>query len=103
SRTDIKPLHLPAAPIMSTRMWGPRQLRLVFLAVMILLATTLGCVAWWLLEQDQQLSAQRLGVRQDSAADLAVAAIEERLSGIEQDLGRLLADERARIAAPGKG
>ena len=39
-------------------MWAPRQLRLVFLAVMILLATTLGCVAWWLLKQDRQLATQ---------------------------------------------
>lgn len=84
-------------------MWGPRQLRLVFLAVMILLATTLGCVAWWLLKQDQQLSAQRLGERQGSAADLAVAALENRLSNIEQDLTRMLAAGETKIAPPANG
>ena len=79
---------------------GPRQLRLVFLAVMILLASTLGCVAWWLLEQDQQLSTQRLGQRQDAAADLAVVALEKRLSGIEQELDRLLAEGGAKTVTP---
>src|SRR5215471_306567 len=78
---------------------GPRQLRLVFLAVMILLASTFGCVAWWLLKQDQQLATQRLGERQDSAADLAVAAIKNRLSSIEQDLNRIATNAGTPVVA----
>jgi Family of unknown function (DUF6152) len=57
---------------------GSRQIRFVFLGVMTLLASVLGCVAWWLIEQDRQLAAQRLGERRDAAADLAVAALETR-------------------------
>lgn len=83
--------------------FGPRQIRLVFPAVMILLASMLGSVAWLLLEQDLQLAAQRLGERRDAAADLAVAALEKRLSGIEQELTRMLADRGARPAIPASG
>src|SRR5262245_41847978 len=82
---------------------GPRQIRLVFLAVMILLASMLGCVAWLLLEQDRQLAAQRLGERRDAAADLAVASLEKRISSIEQEIGRILTDKNAKLAFPSGG
>lgn len=70
----------------------PRRVRLVFLAVMLLLAATLGWLGWRLLAQDQQLAAQRLAERRDTAADLIVAALEKRLLEVEQDLDRVLAD-----------
>src|SRR5262245_60480799 len=82
---------------------GARQIRWVFLAVMILLGSLLGGVAWWLLGQDRQLAAQRLGERRDAAADLAVAALERRISGIEQELTRVLADRGANPVAPAGG
>src|SRR6185295_11377698 len=75
----------------------------VFPAVMILLAATLGCVAWWLLQQDQQLATQRIGERQDAAADLAVAALEKRFSGVEQELSRMIAEKGAKTVAPSTG
>src|SRR5690348_9885580 len=75
-----------------TRAWhrGPRQLRLVFLATMLLLAGTLGWLGWGLLQQDQQLSEQRIADRRETAADLAVAALERRLAAVDQDVVRLL-------------
>jgi signal transduction histidine kinase len=81
----------------------PHQLRIVFLAVMILLASTLGCVAWWLLDQDRQLATQRLGERLDTAADLTVATLEKRLSDIDQTLDRMLSDRAEKPAPPPAG
>ncbi len=74
---------------------APRRLRLVFLAVMLLLAGTLGWLAWRLLAQDRQLVVQQLADQRDAAADLAVVALERRLSAVEQDLSRVLADDSA--------
>ena len=70
---------------------APRQLRFVFVGTMLLLSCTLGWLGWRLLQQDQQLATQRLAERRETAADLAVAALEKRLSGVEQDLGSILA------------
>jgi Flp pilus assembly protein CpaB len=57
---------------------GPGQLRIIFLATMLLLAGTLGWLGWRLLQQDQQLSAQRTAERREADADLVVAALELR-------------------------
>jgi len=70
---------------------------------MILLAGTLGCLAWWLLDQDRRLSAQRLAEGREAAADLAVASLENRLSGLEQELNRLVADTRSTPTPPSRG
>jgi len=59
----------------------PRQLRIVFLTTMLLLAGTLGWLGWRLLQQDQQLSAQRMAVHRETAAGLAVATLERQLAG----------------------
>src|SRR5262245_13045674 len=82
---------------------GPRQIRLVFLAVMILLGSMLGCVAWLLIVQNRPLADERLGLWGDAAADLAVATLEKRISGIEQEIGRVLANKNAEPAAPAGG
>ena len=70
---------------------SPRQLRFVFLATMLLLAGTLGWLGWRLLQQDQQLAAQREAERRETAADLAVAALERRVASVDQDVAHLLA------------
>ena len=67
-----------------------RRLGLIFLAVMLGLAATLGWLGWRLLAQDQQLAAQRLAEQRETAADLVVAALERRLSAVEHDLDRAL-------------
>jgi signal transduction histidine kinase len=69
---------------------GPLQLRLVFLAVMLLLASTLGWLGWRLLAQDRELAKQRTVDRQEVAADMVIAAFEKRFSEAEQNLARLL-------------
>ena len=68
---------------------APRRLRLVFLSVMLLLAVAFAGLALRLLNQDQQLTLQRLAEQRDTAADLVVAALEKRLVRIEQDLGHI--------------
>lgn len=70
---------------------GPRQLRVVFLATMLLLTGTLGWLGWRLLQQDQQLSTQRMAERRETDADIAVAALEHRLAAVDQDVTDLLA------------
>src|SRR5579862_7631248 len=70
--------------------WLRARLRLALLGVMLLLAGTLGWLAWRLLQQDQQLAAQRLTEQRDAAADVVVALLEKRLSEIQQDLDRIL-------------
>lgn len=83
---------------------APRQIRVVFLGVMLLLAATLGWLGWRLLQQDQQLFVQRLAERGEIAADLAVAGLEKRLSSVEHDLSQLLVTgEAGKTLAPAEG
>jgi signal transduction histidine kinase len=63
----------------------------MFLAVMLLLAGTLGWLGWRLLEQEQQLWVQRALERNESAADVVVAGLEKKLSAIERNLDHVLA------------
>lgn len=80
----------------------PRRLRAVFLAVMSLLVVVLAGFGWKLLDQDRQLAATREIQQRDAGATILVATIERRLSGWQQQLGRLLADPAAveALAAP---
>lgn len=57
---------------------------------MLLLSGTLGWLGWRFVQQDQQLASQRLAERRETSVDLAVAALEKRLSGVEQDLSNIL-------------
>ena len=84
-------LSIDSAFHMSTEWFSAsRQLRSVFVGTMLLLSATLGWLGWRFLQQDQQLATQRLAERRETAADLAVAALEKRLSGVEQDLSNIL-------------
>ena len=79
----------------------PRHLRFVFLGVMVFLASTFGCVTWWLLDQDQQLSSQRVLERQTAAADHVVSVLDKRLFSVEQNLDQILGGAAVPVPAPG--
>lgn len=83
---------------------APRQLPLIFLAAMVLLSGALGWLGWRLLQQDQQLSAQRLSERRETAADLVVTALEKQLSAVEHELSHIPAAGKPpnTPAAPGR-
>ncbi len=74
----------------SDRFRGPRQFRLLFMATMAVLSVTLAWLGWLLLQQDRRLETQRRQERREAAVDLAVAALEKRLSAVEQDLADTL-------------
>ena len=82
---------------------GPQRLRVVFLGIMILLTATLGIVAWWLFQQDQQLAIQRLGERQETAADLLVVLLEKNLTATDRILDQLLTQDGNPIPSPDFG
>ena len=63
-----------------------RRLLGLFLAVMITMTAALGWLGWRLLEQDRDLSRQRIQERLESAADLASAALVRKLSEAETTL-----------------
>jgi signal transduction histidine kinase len=64
--------------------------RSLFLGITLVLATTLGWLGWRLLAQDEQLARQRAAEQRESAADLIVAGLSQRLSALEQTLDRSL-------------
>jgi signal transduction histidine kinase len=72
------------------RFCGPRQFRLLFITTMAVLSLTLAWLGWRVLQQDEQLEVRSRADRRDAAADLAVAALERRLTAVEQDLADLL-------------
>jgi signal transduction histidine kinase len=67
------------------RQWfePPRRLLGLFLAVMVTMTAALGWLGWRLLEQDRELSRQRIQERLEGAADLAAAALVRKLSETE--------------------
>lgn len=69
----------------------PRQLVFLFLAVALLLVGVLFWSGWQLVRQDRELAAQRLLERQESVADLAVAALQKSLSQAEEQVTSLAA------------
>ncbi len=81
------------------RLRGPRQFRLMFMATMAVLSVTLAWLGWQLFRLDEQLDAQRQLERRDAAADLAVAALEKRISAAEQELAGVLTSGEPSAAA----
>jgi len=65
--------------------------RSLFLGITLVLAATLGWLGWRLLAQDEQLARQRAAEQRESAADLIVAGLSQRMSALEQSLDRSLA------------
>ena len=68
----------------------PRHLLMLFLAIMLVLAATLGWLSWRLLQQDRALENQRTQERLDNAADLIGAALLRKLSEAEDQFTGLL-------------
>jgi len=69
----------------------PRYLLTLFLAIMLVLAATLGWLGWRLLEQDRALENQRTQERLDNAADLIGASLLRKFSESEDQLTGLSA------------
>lgn len=70
---------------------SPRYLLTLFLAIMLVLAATLGWLGWRFLEQDRSLETQRAQERLDNAADLLAASLQRKLSESEEQFTSLLA------------
>ena len=92
----------------SRKQWlGPsRRLLFSFLAVAVVLVGVMLWLGWRLVRQDQELAAQRLQERRESATDLAAAALQKSLSRIEEQMTRLASlapVERRRQAAADAG
>jgi signal transduction histidine kinase len=88
------------------RLGSPRRLLFSFLAVAAVLAGVMLWLGWRLVRQDQELAAQRLQERRESATDLAAAALQKSLSLIEEQMTRLASlapVERRRQAAVDAG
>ena len=64
-----------------------RHLLAMFLAVTLLLTTTLVGLGWQLVRQDEALVEQRVEERRESAADLATASLQNALLQAEEQLG----------------
>jgi signal transduction histidine kinase len=76
----------------------PRHLLVLFLAVTLAPAAGLIWLGWRLLQQDRALVEQRVQEHRERAADLLVAALEQKLLAVERDLTRSSA---LRDAQPG--
>lgn len=92
----------------SRKQWlgPPRRLLFSFLAVAVVLAGIMLWLGWKLVRQDQDLAAQRLQERRESATDLAAIALQTSLSRIEEQmtsLASLAPGERRRQAAADAG
>jgi signal transduction histidine kinase len=92
----------------SRKQWlgPPRRLWFSFLAVAVVLTGVMLWLGWKLVRQDQELAAQRLQERRESATDLAAIALQKSLSQIEEQMTRLASlapVERRRQAAADAG
>src|SRR6266705_1408424 len=86
---------------MSLSQWfrSPRYLLTLFLAIMLVLAATLGWLGWRLLEQDRALENQRTQERLENAADLIAAALLHNFSESKDQFTSLLALSEPELAA----
>jgi len=85
---------------MSLRLWfrSPRYLLTLFLAIMLVLAASLGWLSWRLLKQDRALESQRIQERLDNAADLVAASLLRKFSESRDRFTSLLALSDADLA-----
>ncbi|MGH9602309.1 MAG: hypothetical protein ACRD24_07950, partial [Terriglobales bacterium] len=81
----------------------PRYLLTLFLAVMLVLAATLGWLGWRLLEQDRALESQRIQERLENAADLIGASLLRKFSEGEDQLTGLSALSDPELGARASG
>lgn len=82
---------------------SPRYLLTLFLAIMLVLAATLGWLGWRLLEQDRALESQRTQERLDNAADLIAASLLRKFSESRDHFTNLLALPDPELAARASG
>src|SRR6266852_5072883 len=78
---------------------APRYLLTLFLAIMLVLAATLGWLGWRLLKQDRALESQRTQERLDNAADLIAASLLRKFSESKDQFNSLLALSDSDLAA----
>lgn len=78
---------------MPTANWfrPPRQPIVLFLGIVLVLATALGWLGWHLLEQERALERQRIQERLNGVADLMASAILSKVAESEHHLAALLA------------
>src|SRR5438552_16387103 len=72
-----------------------RRLLVMFVSITLVLVIALAWMSWRWIVQDRALAAQRMQERRESAADLAVAALQSRLAEIEERLTALSAGRGA--------
>src|SRR4051812_37551815 len=66
---------------------SPRRLLALFLLLTLVPSLALLYMGWRFAEQDQALSHQRLGVRQNQALDLVVPVLQQKLASVYQQMG----------------
>jgi nitrogen-specific signal transduction histidine kinase/tetratricopeptide (TPR) repeat protein len=75
----------------------------MFLSITSVLAAALGWLGWQLLQQERELSRQRIQERVEAAADLITAALHKDLSELEQKLTDLANMSREGLAGEATG
>ena len=81
----------------------PRNVQILVLGTMVVVAATATWLVWRLAEQDRTLQDQQIRERLESAADLVAGELRQGLSGLERRLEALDAlDVDARPAAAGR-
>jgi len=85
------------------RRFRPRNVQILVLGTMVVVAATATWLVWRLAEQDRTLQDQQIRERLESAADLVAGELRQGLSGLERRLEALDAlDVDARPAAAGR-
>jgi signal transduction histidine kinase len=79
----------------------PRHLLAMFFGITVISATALGWLSWELVRQDRDLASKYAEEGRDAAAERAVAALQTRLSTIEEQLAALadLGDDQLSLKA----
>jgi signal transduction histidine kinase len=81
----------------------PRRLLWMFLPITAAMIAALGWLGWQLLEQERELSSQRLQEHVEAAADLITAALQKDLSELEQNLTDLANVSREGLSGEAEG